>query len=316
MANKVSIIIPLYNREKLIVETLDSVLKQEDYSNWECIIVDDHSEDGSYKSAADFAENDQRIKVYIRPENLPKGANSCRNFGFQQSTGDFIIWFDSDDLMTPDHLVEKVKMIEEKDLDFIVAKTQNFKEGNKLEPYKYYKPDYGITASDFILLKIHWYTYDVILKRKIAEKISWNQQMKSWQDYNYFCKMLLETVNGDFLDKVLTYRRIHENSIQKRMTNSKSEFDKELLNNRLLTYADIHDRIDEKTKSELIYGMMNLAFEVAKTKSFSQDVAEVKNLVARELGSTSHFFFKIALKLVRFSGKGYYFLEKAKMRTV
>ena len=93
--------------------------------------------------------------------------------------------------------------------------------------------DYGIKASDFILLKIHWYTYDVMLRREIAEKIAWNPAMESWQDYNYFCKMLLVSEKGGYLDEVLTLRRLHDNSIQTILKKNDLNFQRELLDNRI-----------------------------------------------------------------------------------
>ena len=153
----------------------------------------------------------------------------------------------------------------------MVARTQNFENDKMLEPYIYDKKEYGIKASDFILLKIHWYTYDVMLRREIAEKISWNEHMKSWQDYNYFCKMLLQTEKGDYLDKILTHRRIHSSSIQKSLNKNSGIFNKELLENRFLTYEDISEKIDE-TRKKFVFGMMNICFELAKTTSVFQNI--------------------------------------------
>ena len=313
MKNKISIVIPIYNRANLIRETLDSILAQT-YQNWECVVVDDGSTDGTWEVVRNFAEKDTRLKCYSRPQARLKGANSCRNFGFEKCTGDYIIWFDSDDLMTPGHIKSKLKFIEENNLDFVVAQTQNFENNELLEPYVYNKKEYGIKASDFILLKIHWYTYDVMLRRAIAGKISWNENMKSWQDYNYFCKMLLETENGEYLEKILTHRRIHSTSIQKSLNQDPERFSSELLENRILTYYDISKAIEAYTRKELVFGMMNLSFELSKMRFPSEYVKEVQQIVRNELGITSRGYFKMALITASLSKKGYYFLNKAKKR--
>jgi len=309
----VSIIIPVSNRSNLIRETLDSIISQS-YSNWECLVVDDGSSDNTLEVLEEFAVKDDRIKYFSRPKDKIKGANACRNFGFEKSTGDYVIWFDSDDLMTPDHIASKLKLIQGKKLDFVVAKTQNFENGKLLEPYYYEKKSHGIKAEDFILLKIHWYTYDVMLIRKVAEKIDWNEQMKSWQDYNYFCKMLLITENGDYLDNILTQRRIHSESIQKSLTKDTKTFNTELLENRVLTYKDISIGIDPYTRKELIFGMMNISFELSKMRLPSEYVKEVEQIVKNELGVTCRGYFKMALITASLSKKGYYFLNKAKKR--
>lgn len=113
----VSIIIPIYNRARLIEETLHSILAQT-YSNWECILVDDGSTDDTIAVITSIANADQRIHLYNRPDTLMKGADACRNYGFSQSKGDYVNWFDSDDLMLPEHLEKKVNaLLSNTDLD-------------------------------------------------------------------------------------------------------------------------------------------------------------------------------------------------------
>lgn len=310
---RISIIIPVYNRAHLISETLDSIIRQS-YENWECIVVDDGSTDNTLEVVKEYENKDFRIKGFKRPQSYIKGANSCRNFGFDKSRGDFIIWFDSDDLMHEDHLNFKIDAIAKNEADFIVAKTQNFKGSKMLEPYQYAIPHYGFKASDFILLKTHWYTYDVIVRREISAQISWNEHMKSWQDYNYFCKMLLITEKGAFLDEILTFRRLHENSIQKILNQNSLKFNTELLENRVLTYNDISGNIDLQTKRELIFGMMNLCFELKKMRAYSSHLSTVESIVRRKLGRRAQFSYMLALILGRYTGKGYYFMNKAKSR--
>ena len=313
MQNKVSIIIPTYNRCHLLGETLDSIISQS-YSNWECIVVDDASKDHTVELIEFYCKRDSRIKYYSRPQILSKGANSCRNYGFSKSSGDHIIWFDSDDLMTPDHIEEKVAFLGASNSDFIIAKTQNFNAKGFLEPYHYIKKPYGIRAADFILLKIHWYTYDVLLRREIAEKISWNEKMSSWQDYNYFCKMVLVSENGSYLDKVLTNRRLHSDSIQTALKRNGRNFQKELLENRIFTFEDINEQVDEETRRELVYGIMNLYYDLARKKTISTKWQKTTVFVKQELGKRSMVLFNLAIISAFLSGRGFSILEKAKAR--
>jgi len=119
----ISILIPNYNRAKLIIETLESIQKQT-YDEWECIIVDDGSTDDSVDVIQDFIKEDQRFLLLKRPINLCKGASSCRNYAFSFSKGNFIQFFDSDDIMHPNHLKEKIENIHGK--DFIICKLLEF----------------------------------------------------------------------------------------------------------------------------------------------------------------------------------------------
>lgn len=120
----ISIIIPIYNRAHLIEETLDSITQQT-YEDWECIIVDDGSTDDTFDVVEQLTSNDSRFKFYKRPEDLLKGPSSCRNYGVSLSSGAFIQFFDSDDVMHPDHLRLKSEAIGDK--DFAVCQLEAFK---------------------------------------------------------------------------------------------------------------------------------------------------------------------------------------------
>lgn len=86
---KISIIVPVYNREKLLPETLESISNQT-YTDWECVLVDDGSTDNSLQLLHNLASKDFRLKVYSRPEEYKKGAPSCRNYGYELATGEYI----------------------------------------------------------------------------------------------------------------------------------------------------------------------------------------------------------------------------------
>ena len=96
----VSIIIPVYNAEKYLMETLDSVLTQT-YSSWECIIVDDGSTDTSKNIALDFCLDDKRFKYYYQTNSGPSVA---RNNGVEYTQGDHIQFLDADDVLLPERL--------------------------------------------------------------------------------------------------------------------------------------------------------------------------------------------------------------------
>ena len=95
--NKVSIIIPTFNRGKLISETIDSVINQNS-ENWELIIVDDGSTDDTISVIEGYIYNEPKIKL-LKRKIEPKGANHCRNIGIEKSTGKYLIFLDSDDLL-------------------------------------------------------------------------------------------------------------------------------------------------------------------------------------------------------------------------
>lgn len=97
----ISIVIPSYNRAYIISRTLDSILKQT-YLNWECLIVDDYSTDDTEAVINKYSQKDSRFH-YIRNNRL-KGAQGARNTGIIAAQGDWIVLFDSDNVMHPDFL--------------------------------------------------------------------------------------------------------------------------------------------------------------------------------------------------------------------
>ncbi|WP_282147585.1 glycosyltransferase family 2 protein [Algibacter lectus] len=119
----ISIIIPIYNRQHLIEETLNSI-KAQTYANWECIIVDDGSTDNTYNITNNLIKGDNRFQLYNRPLDFAKGPSGCRNFAVTKMSGNYIQFFDSDDVMHPNHLQLKIEAI--KTHDFVICQLQEF----------------------------------------------------------------------------------------------------------------------------------------------------------------------------------------------
>jgi glycosyltransferase involved in cell wall biosynthesis len=127
MANDplVSVIIPVYNRESLIGETLDSVLTQT-YQNWECIVVDDGSSDNSKGVVQQYSAKDSRIKLFERPSYHKPGGNGARNFGLEVSKGEFIQWLDSDDLLHPQKIEYNLSKLGDRD-KYVICFSQYYR---------------------------------------------------------------------------------------------------------------------------------------------------------------------------------------------
>ena len=112
----ISIVIPLYNKEKAIVRTLDSVLAQT-YKDYELIIVNDGSTDHSKQVVEDYIKSQiagtvTNYKSQIRLINKPNGGVcSARNRGIKEAKGEYIAFLDADDLWDKDYLMEQVRMI-------------------------------------------------------------------------------------------------------------------------------------------------------------------------------------------------------------
>lgn len=101
----ISIITPSFNRAYIIDETAQSIFEQS-WKEWEWIIVDDGSTDGSWEKIQAYADTDSRVRVFQRDQE-PKGACTCRNIGAEKATGTHLIFLDTDDLLGPDAILNR-----------------------------------------------------------------------------------------------------------------------------------------------------------------------------------------------------------------
>lgn len=308
----VSIIIPTYNRAHLIGETLDSVLEQT-YTNWECIVVDDGSTDDTSIIVNKYCSTDQRFNYFKRPSNRLKGANACRNYGFELSKGEFINWFDDDDIMIISFIDLKVKNILSSNTDFLFSKSNDFDlNGNEKPMFNVSNNAHQINAVNFVTQKIVWCTLDFFSKRKYIENVKFNENLKSGQEYNFFCKYLQQDVDGFYLNVVLAKRRVHSSSIQQKQAKNDSVY----ALNKYLVYFTTYIEIKTKaTETELDF-LLNLAISRAYDLSvLNQSIPEKTKLLStvfKQKGIFKFIVFCTSLVSSYILGKGYILLNYAK----
>lgn len=211
----VSIIIPTYNRAQLIGETLDSVLAQT-YANWECIVVDDGSTDGTSQLMKEYCSKDLRFQYHHRPKNKPKGANACRNYGFELSKGEYVNWFDDDDLMHSNKIYLQLVSIIDNQSDLSVCQTLLFEDtlNNKLglrHPSIYSNNP----LNDFVSGKIKWLTPSVLFKKHVLTKsqLKFDEDLHKHQEWDFFIRFLMYNQNFSVIEEPLAFYRKHELSI-------------------------------------------------------------------------------------------------------
>ncbi|WP_343588902.1 glycosyltransferase family 2 protein [Flavobacterium sp.] len=130
MNELVSIIVPTYNTEKFIRQTIESVQNQT-YSNWEMILADDASTDKTLAIIEEFAKNDNRIKLFKLPEN--RGNGFARNTALEKATGKYIAYLDADDLWFPEKLEKQIQFLKTNNLHFTFSFYDSIdEEGNNL----------------------------------------------------------------------------------------------------------------------------------------------------------------------------------------
>ncbi|HEY9178968.1 MAG TPA: glycosyltransferase family A protein [Flavipsychrobacter sp.] len=215
--SKVSIITPSYNRAYIIHETAQSIFNQT-YENWEWVIVDDGSTDNSWDVLQSFAEKDKRVKIFKRDRD-PKGACVCRNIGVERCSGDYVMFLDTDDVLAPYCLEQRVKAMEnEPECDFVIFPMLLFKEElNDLNLL------WNIDKAEDDLLRV--LTGDAVCqgtgplwKKSSFQQVGmWNEDLKLWQDVELHIRSFLYPVRYkkrlDLLPDV--YLRVSDDSLSR-----------------------------------------------------------------------------------------------------
>lgn len=249
----ISIIIPVFNRENLIKQTLDSVLHQT-YTNWECIIVDDGSTDNTIDIIKKYVINDNRFKFFLRPENLPKGANSCRNYGFEKASGDFIQWFDSDDIMLEDFLSTKINQFTN-DLELVITSGYIWNsEKETKEAIELVNSDIHL-FENFVQWKIKVLTPSVLFRKSflIGKKL-FDTSIKRGQEAEFLSRVFfnLEISKLKIVSKFLFLYRQHSDSI----TSENSSYNSEFKKSSLFILTENFKRA-EQIKSDVLLDFLN-----------------------------------------------------------
>lgn len=229
---KVSIIIPTYNRAYLIAQTLDSI-KTQSFSDWECIVVDDGGTDHTPELLRQYTQSDVRFRYFLRPQHYTKGANACRNYGYEQSSGIYIKWFDSDDLMHPDFVKRQVEILEaHPELDFCAAFSKIFTTTAN-DASEDFNP--AITTAenaiyDFIIGKLFFLTpaplwrRDFLTGRELFDVTLYNAHET---DFNF--RMLIAGARFTYVEETLFFiRRGHQsidNQANQNVHSFQSQFD-------------------------------------------------------------------------------------------
>jgi glycosyltransferase involved in cell wall biosynthesis len=229
----VSIIIPTYNRAHLIGETLDSVYAQ-NYKNWECIIVDDGSNDNTDEVIGYYVKKDSRFKYFHRPKEHLAGGNGARNFGFKMSKGEYIQWFDSDDLMDQNLIKEQLNNLLGKTFKISVCLQIRYDEYllNIQKKDKFFNVKYGIYY-DYIARINNINLPTTLFNRIILSDFKFNEKLKKSQEVDFFSRILKQNQKVlFFFNRHLVKIRRHKNSI----TGSQNF---ELINHKLIVRRQI-----------------------------------------------------------------------------
>lgn len=188
----ISIVVPVFNRVGLIAETFDSVINQT-YQNWECIVVDDGSSDGSLNLIAAYVNKDKRFRFFQR-EREPKGAPTCRNIGIEMALGNYIIFLDSDDLLVNSCLKNRVEIAQTyPGNDFWVFRTALFSNRPGDSPKKWNVLNKEMDdLQRFILMDIPWQTMGTLWRKRVIKDLGgFDETAICWQDWELHLRAII-----------------------------------------------------------------------------------------------------------------------------
>jgi len=217
----VSVIMPAYDMQEFIGESISSVIAQT-YTNWELIVVDDGSTDQTKNIVAKFMEEDKRIQYFYQPNS---GQGKARNLAIHESKGGLVAFLDADDSWMPDKLKRQTAFIQQNNADLIFSDIIIVDEkGNKLRDTwgvvdKIYRGDGGIIG---FMFENKAPMPAIMAKKESILKLggfSESDDMRYVEDYDLWLRMLQQnSVFASSAEKLATYRLLSGKSNKRRRT--------------------------------------------------------------------------------------------------
>lgn len=182
----ISVIIPLYNKERTIGDTIKSVQSQ-NYDNWELIIVDDGSTDKSGQIVNEYL-NDERIKYYCKENG---GPSSARNYGVDKASKEWILFLDADDYFLPDAFVTYGNLIQQySDIRFFVCNFWCERDtSRKLYSYKYKNAILKNNFFAWLWGRCMPRTGACIVHKSLCAEYPYNEKLRRFEDADVIFKM-------------------------------------------------------------------------------------------------------------------------------
>lgn len=198
----VSIIVPVYNAEKFIKDTIKTVIDQT-YENWELLLVNDCSTDKSVEIIKDYQQKDKRIKLFSNSKN--SGAAISRNIGINEAQGRYVAFLDADDLWEPNKLEKQVAFMQEKDCAFSFTGYEFADENGKPNGKKVCVPE-RLTYQQALRNTIIWTTTVMFDMQKLSKEDVSMPNVKS-EDTACWWKVLKKIDQAYGMTEILSYYR-------------------------------------------------------------------------------------------------------------
>lgn len=282
----VSILIPAYNAEAWIADTLRSAIGQS-WQNKEVIVVDDGSKDGTLAIARQFES--EQVKVFTHPN---QGAAATRNKCFSLSHGDYIQWLDADDLLSPDKVARQVEALTD-----CQGKKMLLSSGWAQFMYRPYRAEFvptplwcDLSPTEWLIRKmgqnLHMQTATWLVSRELTEAAGlWNTKLLGDDDGEYFCRVLLASEGVHFVPGAKVYYRASGTSSLSYIGRSERKMEAQWRSMELhIGYLrSLED--SERVRAACIQYLQNWLINFYPERL---DIVEKAQLAAKELGGQLH----------------------------
>lgn len=209
----VSVVMPAYNATKYIERTIRS-LQEQSYTNWELIVVDDWSNDGTRELVTRIARDDERIKLISLDKNFG-GPAGPRNVGVENACFDLIAFLDADDIWHPQKLEEQIKLIDLNNETFICSSMTDFEDDSVIqfsEISRVSVQNVGFFSQSF-RAKIP--TSSVLVSKSLIRKFPFEESpaYKAVEDFHCWLRILDSGMECKKIKEPLLYYRKSEGQI-------------------------------------------------------------------------------------------------------
>ena len=275
---KVSVIIPVYNAEKFISETIESVIAQT-YQDWEIIAVDDGSTD---KTLEILKEHEKKLSKKLRViTQKNSGVSIARNTGVAAANGEYIAFLDHDDLWMPRKLEKQVKLLDSnRTLGLVYSDSYQIDGAGNLKKDTFFhstKPFRGNVFNELFYINfIPCLT--AVVRKEVLDKVGpFNPKYNIAEEYDLFLK-IAERWPVDFIEQPLAKYRFHAGSFSKNIDISVYE-DFQIIEYWLKKKPHLKKELKYKIKLKKARSYMSLIWYYLRKHEFRKAIGEIKNFV-------------------------------------
>ena len=207
MKSKLNIILPNYNKEDYLEETINSIINQT-FNDWELIIIDNYSTDQSKKIIKKYNSH-KKIFTYFLKKNM--GVSFSRNLGIRSSNSKYISFIDADDLWVSNKLENQIDFMEKYNYNFTYTDYTPFFDKEKRIFKKRISSPQSFNYEEFIN-NTSISTSSMILSRKIIGSVKF-PKVKNLEDFSFKCKILKKANTAIKFNENSTFYRITKGSL-------------------------------------------------------------------------------------------------------